>query len=51
MSAYAVITDSQYSQQASLGKLNYSGDRYEVVATGKYSEIANLAAVLNEATK
>ena len=51
MSAYIVITENQHSQQASLGKLNYSGERYEIVATGKCREITDLAAALNGATK
>lgn len=49
--AYVVITEGHSTQQTLLGKLNYSGERYEVVATGKYREIADLAAALNEAAK
>jgi hypothetical protein len=47
MGIYIVVTESQYSHEATLAKLNYSGERYEVIAKGKYSDIVDLAKTLN----
>jgi len=47
MSKYIVVIESQYSQDAMLAVLNYSGERYEIVATGKYSVMLDLAERLN----
>lgn len=44
---YAVLIQSQFSSQAKLLRLNYSGSHYEEIASGEYRELTTLASMLN----
>jgi hypothetical protein len=47
---YIVVSDGPYSRMAKLAKLHYSGRCYEVVASGEYANLIDLAKELNKET-
>jgi hypothetical protein len=50
MRNYIVVSEGPNSRRATLAKLHYSGRCYEVVASGEYADLIELAENLNEGT-